>query len=399
MKKFVLLLVASMLLSVASAFAQGGTTGPLTWNLEDGTLTISGEGDMPYYDVYAGDYAPWYKYHLSIYNVVIEDGVTNVGVYAFHNCTRIASVSLSNSVTNIEDRAFDFCAALTSIDIPNSVTRIGGGAFAYCRDLSSVIIPESVTTIGPLAFYYCVNLPSITIPNSVTEIGPNAFYICTHLTSITLSNSLTAIEYGTFANCVSLLSITIPEGVTRIEDGAFEFCTHLLSAIIPESVTEIGYDAFYWCISLNSVTNYNPVPVYISGSVFHGVVHNACDLKVPKGSVSAYKNANEWKKFRIVEIEETVGIEPIEDDVVKIFPNPTRGELIIDNGQLTIENVEIFDVMGRTVGANLCVRLVETRHATSLQPQRLNLSHLPAGIYFVRIQTDKGTVTKKIIKQ
>jgi hypothetical protein len=74
---------------------------------------------------------------------------------------------------------------------------------------------------------------------------------------------------------------------------------------------------------------------------------------------------------------------------LSLYPNPTDGQLTIDNGELTIENVEIFDVLGR-----LCH--VETRHATSLQ---LDISHLPSGIYFVKIKTETGIITKKIVKQ
>jgi hypothetical protein len=74
-----------------------------------------------------------------------------------------------------------------------------------------------------------------------------------------------------------------------------------------------------------------------------------------------------------------------------IFPNPTTGELTINNEQLTINNIEIFDVYGRSVSKP------ETRNP---KPETvLDISHLPSGIYFIKIETEKGTVTKKIIKQ
>jgi hypothetical protein len=63
--------------------------------------------------------------------------------------------------------------------------------------------------------------------------------------------------------------------------------------------------------------------------------------------------------------------------------------LIIDNGKSTIENIEIFDVLGR-----LCH--VETRHATSLQ---LDISHLPTGVYFVRIKTETDVVIRKVVRE
>jgi len=74
------------------------------------------------------------------------------------------------------------------------------------------------------------------------------------------------------------------------------------------------------------------------------VPKNACTLKVPIGSVSAYQNADVWKEFYI---EGIVGVETIEPAVVKIYPNPTTGELRIKNFELGIRGIELFDVYGR----------------------------------------------------
>ena len=83
MKKKLLFLLTALLLSGVSAFAQGGTTGPLTWNLNDGTLTISGTGAMPNYGERE---APWYNYRESINVGVLETGITGIGVHAFFDC-------------------------------------------------------------------------------------------------------------------------------------------------------------------------------------------------------------------------------------------------------------------------------------------------------------------------
>jgi agmatine/peptidylarginine deiminase len=79
----------------------------------------------------------------------------------------------------------------------------------------------------------------------------------------------------------------------------------------------------------------------------------------------------------------------IDNGELKIYPNPTDGQLIIENGELTIENVEIFDMMGKNVS-----RL--TSHIS--HPISIDISHLPSGIYFLRIQTENGVVMKKVIK-
>ncbi|MBQ8897045.1 MAG: leucine-rich repeat domain-containing protein, partial [Clostridia bacterium] len=124
----------------------------LTWVLDnEGTLTISGEGEM-------GNTVPWQSDRNEIKSVVIEDGVTNIGFSAFEVCSSLTSITIPDSVTSIGGEAFYDCSSLTSITIPDSVTSIGEGAFVYCSSLTSITIPDSVTSIGNLAFRDCSSL-------------------------------------------------------------------------------------------------------------------------------------------------------------------------------------------------------------------------------------------------
>jgi len=136
------------------------------WTLsEDGTLTISGE-EMDDYDEIQKP-APWRihgidpKENIIIRKVVIKDGVTNIGNYAFSGCESITSITIPNSVTNIGRYAFYLCTGLTSISLPNSVTSIGHDAFSNCKNLKSITIPNSVTSIGILAFSNCTSLTTL----------------------------------------------------------------------------------------------------------------------------------------------------------------------------------------------------------------------------------------------
>ena len=225
----------------------------ITWTLsENGTLTISGT-DMP---DYIDNEAPWSSNKYSIMEVVINDGVTNIGYRAFYDCPYLRSVNISNSVTSIGDYAFAK-SGVRSITIPNSVTSIGNYAF-YGSDLASVIIPESVTSWGKYAFSNCNDLTSVTISEGVTSIGNGAFYGCYNLTSITIPNSVTSIGHGAFSY-TGLKSVTIPESVTSIGDGAFRECSGLTSVTIPNSVTSLGKETFYLCYSLTTVNIPNSV--------------------------------------------------------------------------------------------------------------------------------------------
>ena len=191
MKKLFTLIVAICATTLAWAKDASGSCGEnVTYSFvsSTGTLTISGTGDMYSYSDESD--RPWHNYRSSIKKVVINNGVTSIGEYAFNGCKGLTSVTIPNSVKSIGSSAFQQCDGLTSVTIPNRVTSIGSRAFSRCTGLTSVTIPNSVTSIGRGAFYGCTGLTSVTIPNSVTRIGNsngnNAFYNCTGLTSMTV---------------------------------------------------------------------------------------------------------------------------------------------------------------------------------------------------------------------
>ena len=236
-------------------------------------------------------------------SLIIPDGVTSIGDYAFSNCTGLTNVTIGNNVTSIGNyafyntswynnqpdglvyagkvaygykgtmpsntsivikdgtlgiasSAFDGCSGLTSITIPNSVTNIGDSAFDGCKGLTSITIPISVTSIGSGVFSGCTGLTSITIPDSVTSIGYRAFYNCSGLTSVTTGNGVTSIGSSAFNGCTGLTSITIPDSVTSIGSNAFRNCSRLTRVTIGNNVTSIGSSAFNGCSRL-SIINFN----------------------------------------------------------------------------------------------------------------------------------------------
>ena len=186
-------------------------------------------------------------------SVVISDGVTRIGNYAFDGCEGLTSINIPDSVTTIGDGAFENCSNLTSITIPNSVTSIGENAFSDCINLDNISIPDNVTFIGEYAFQYCDNLTNITIGNGVASIGRGTFSYCKNLTNITIGNGVTSIEENAFHSCESLANITIPDSVTSIGNWAFDDCVGLKSVTIGEGVTDIGWGGFEGCGSLTTV--------------------------------------------------------------------------------------------------------------------------------------------------
>ena len=103
-------------------------------------------------------------------NVVIDDGVTNIGNFAFSSCESLENITIPNSVKEIGIGAFSNCKNLESLTIPDGVKKINFLTFSGCENLTSVTIPNGVTTIEVSAFDDCTNIKSITIPNSVIYI-------------------------------------------------------------------------------------------------------------------------------------------------------------------------------------------------------------------------------------
>ena len=203
----------------------------LTWTLDaDGKLTISGTRAMKDYSSSEGNQSPVRK-NSNVKKVVIEDGVTSIGSYAFASCNNLTSITISDSVTSIGNRAFVSCTSLTSITIPESVTNIEDYAFEWCSGLSNVTIPNSITSIGTGVFHRCSSLTSITIPNSVTSIGAYAFRNCSSLKTISLSckSTLKKSDFGKQANLVSYtphtLTKTEAKAATCTKDGNKEYWT------------------------------------------------------------------------------------------------------------------------------------------------------------------------------
>ena len=201
----------------------------LTWTLyEDGTLNISGTGEMRGYNAYSIK-SPACD-NSNIKNVVIEDGVTSIGNYAFWSCSSLTSITIPKSVTSIGANAFERCSSLTSITIPDSVISIGASVFEECRNLSSITLSNNITSIGNWAFHGCP-LTSITIPDSVTSIGAMAFYSCSNLQTISLSckSSLKRSDFGDQADLVSPASHKLTKveakAATCTEKGNKEYWT------------------------------------------------------------------------------------------------------------------------------------------------------------------------------
>lgn len=191
----------------------------LTWSFDNGTLTISGVGDM--YDYSADNPVNWYPLIDKIDRVVIGAGVTGLGKNAFENCSALRTVDYN---------AISFNEAGDS----NTV-------FVNCNNILEVNIGEGVQSVPENLFRGANSIVSVSFPGTLKNIGAHAFELCRGITSIDLSGTdLTSIGESAFSGCTALGSVYLPDTLSKIDDKAFYQCFALDMITVPQSVTECG---------------------------------------------------------------------------------------------------------------------------------------------------------------
>ncbi|MBQ5591881.1 MAG: leucine-rich repeat protein [Clostridia bacterium] len=281
-----------------------GTCGTnLNWYLiNNEKLIISGNGAMTDYS--SSNYAPWYSYASSIKKIVIEDGVTSIGNYAFYNCSNVTEFVVPISVNSGRNYyTFYDCNSIEKV----TLTKGDGHAADYDWDSSNntpwqkntcteIIIQDGVTEIGDFTFYECGNIKNILISDSVTSIGSEAFFSCTGLTSIIIPDSVIQIGGYAFSECSNLSSVQIGKSIKSIGSSAFSHCgivdvNYTGSVLDWISVDFKGYASNPMQVATGSL--------YIDGSVVSG------DIVIPDGTTKlncyAFYGLNEVESVTIPE--------------------------------------------------------------------------------------------------
>ncbi len=243
-------------------------------NIEKVTFT-KGTGTMQSYSTSSSSnltfyqYTPWYISRNTIKEVVIEDGVVNIGACAFYECSGLKNVVIGNDVKSIGSKAFYACGDMKELIIPATAFIYNStDTFRYCSNIKKITLTKgtgtmqnygtSTSTSSTVTNYQytpwyksAYTIEDIVIENGVTNIGDYAFYKCTGLTSITIPKSVASIGAQSFYKCTGLTSINIPQGVNRIGIQAFWECTELTTVSIPDSITNIETCAFDGCTNIS----------------------------------------------------------------------------------------------------------------------------------------------------
>ena len=298
-----------------------GTCGEnLKWQLtSEGILNISGTGTMKNYS-YKSE-MPWFKYLDKINSVVVEEGVTSLGDYAFYGMTNMEEIQLPEGLETIGGYTFKNSQKLNKIELPSTLTKLGESAFYGCTNLTAISIPEGLYTIWAYTFKNCTNLAEVTLPSTLIKIDEAAFYGCSSLKELSIPDSVSIIGIYCFKNCSSLISVDlpaqltqireaafygtgltdleIPEGVTKIDSYAFKNASSITTLSLPESLTKIGEAAFY-----NSAVHELIIPdsVETIGSYAFKNCISLRNVQLPKG----LKQINESSFYGCTSLESLV---------------------------------------------------------------------------------------------
>ncbi len=301
------LLVILPIFVTTNSFAKyidGWNYGDVRWEINDSTLTIYGNGEMP--EEY-NRYRCWNDYSDLIKTIVIEDGVTSIADDAFSGFKKLENITIPDSVTMIGKGAFAYCSSLESIIIPNSVKTINMQAFEGCSKLKNVTLPKGIKRIDQMLFWFCESLETVTIPYGVESIDYQAFSACDGLKNVTIPDTVSVIGAEAFGGCDNLESIHIPYGIKTIERDTFSYCKKLKNIEIPRSVQTIEQDAFSHCQRLQSVEIPGNVKE-IKYRAFEG-----CDslysITIPDSVISVYPHAfSDCKNLSKVSFSEKTNI-------------------------------------------------------------------------------------------
>lgn len=298
-----------------------GTQGDnVTWTLDNaGTLTISGTGKMKQYS--NSSRPPWYSAYVNPYKgvgtgkitqIVVEEGITDigdysfadcehveevsiagqslsVGRYAFYNCKRLPSFSWTGKRIDLGDHSFDSCSSMVSFQNTRAQSgtpsnSFGSYVFKDCTSLNYIqFLTNQLTGIDWTSFEGCSNLETITqsyysatspycMPTGnyggclvyyyETSPGANRVIKCPAKLQMGTSgspfrlgyvNSRRIEQYACY-DCDNAVNISILYSVMEIGKSAFENCDYLRIIDLGKLLEAIREQAFAQCVSLESVT-------------------------------------------------------------------------------------------------------------------------------------------------
>jgi len=216
-----------------------------TWRLERDTVIISGTGKL--------EEGAWRNAVFK--NVIIEEGIKEIGAFAFSNCEKLESVVIPSTVKTVI--GFDGCKNLRSVTFTKGIEFIDECAFERCTALEKIVIPDSVKSIELWAFAGCAALEEVVLEGAIHGINAGAFEGTPWLEKSQKDNPIVILGNVLVDASKATGEVIVPEGVEVIGEFAFSGNgedTGVTSVVLPKSLKAISWRAFYGNDTLEKVT-------------------------------------------------------------------------------------------------------------------------------------------------
>ena len=221
MKRLFFSIIALLAVSLygTAESVSGKLNNRIAWELKDSTLYVRGTGAMPSYTPTSLQSIPWTEEKMAglLARVVIEEGITEIGNYAF---------GYLGEVTNsIHAKNFDLNSTsikypnLRHVSLPSSLKRIGRNAFSKIN-IKAIDLPEGLVEIGFGAFSN-TDLRAVTLPAGLKKLGGETFSGCPNLQAVDLNDAAIDLSAGLFFDCFKLRMILHTLRVKSIKPSTF----------------------------------------------------------------------------------------------------------------------------------------------------------------------------------
>ena len=381
-----------------------------------------------------------FNYCSSLTSIEIPNSVTFIGDYAFYYCSSLTSIDFgeNSQLTFIGESAFSSCSSLTSIEIPNSVTYIGVYAFDGCSSLTKIYcyaesapdaagnflgecnvviyVPEQslddykaaspwnnypifpLGTEGPAApqnlTAQVLGYNGINLSWDAVE-GAEYYNVYKFDELYEQTSNVNTTIYGLSSNTEYCFKVTAVNVICESEKSE-EVCVEIEPMVpaAPQNLVANALSTSSIILTWDNIENASSYNVYRNEEFIASTSNpHYMDSGLEYDTYYCYTITATYADTESAKSEEVcikTLVEGVEELIssFNIYPNPVSDKLYIETQtQILTQTIEIYDAFGRQ-------QLI----ANGQQPTAIDVSNLNSGVYFIKIKTNEGVITKRFVK-
>lgn len=245
-----------------------------------------------------------FKSAACLKSIKLPEGLTKIGNNAFQNAHSLEYVGFPSTLESIGSWAFQYTSIISAI-LPDKCTQIGRYAFSDCSFLKNVKLSDALTEIDDYTFYDCYELRTFKLPEMLEAIGYQAFYNCSHV-AFDFPESLKSIGVQAFYNTNKYgekNQLILPKNVSTIDNYAF-LGSNYTYAEMPVSFYVLKNKEYFLPSTVTTIRLNCPTVIGRTPSTARIVSDSDrpnITLQVPSFLVNAYKLDDYWYNFGNIE--------------------------------------------------------------------------------------------------